>query len=226
VVDTHTQNQIGGDHNQFVYNVIDGIRHAPYRAGNSANGIVLDNTSGVCHSNLFANNLIRDCDGAGIYIANWDTANPHIYDNTLANNIIVSCGRELSHPQNMTIRTWKDSSIVVHDHEYIHDNVFESNLVYLSGVPGCIHYRGRRMSVAQWNAYDGIQMADVIAANIQTEPLFENAAARIFSLRPQSPCIDTGIDVGLTADFEGSPVPRGPRPDIGAYEFRDTAGGR
>ena len=34
-----------------------------------------------------------------------------------------------------------------------------------------------------------------------------------------SPVIDAGADVGLTMDFNGTPIPTGSAPDIGAYEF-------
>ncbi len=58
----------------------------------------------------------------------------------------------------------------------------------------------------------------------QTDPLFMNALDHDFHLQPDSPCVDAGVDVGLTQDFEGNPVPQGNAPDIGAYEFvRKTA---
>lgn len=41
-----------------------------------------------------------------------------------------------------------------------------------------------------------------------------------FSLSPDSPCIDAGVDVGLASDIEGEPI-YGP-PDIGAYEYQYT----
>ncbi len=50
------------------------------------------------------------------------------------------------------------------------------------------------------------------------DPLFVNVAGADFHLQAGSPGIDAGIDVGLTEDFEGNPVPVGGAPDIGAYE--------
>jgi len=49
-------------------------------------------------------------------------------------------------------------------------------------------------------------------------PLFIDADNYDFHLQISSPCIDTGIGVGLTEDYEGNSVPRGEGVDIGAYE--------
>lgn len=38
-------------------------------------------------------------------------------------------------------------------------------------------------------------------------------------LLPNSPCIDAGTDMGITADFDGNPRPQGAGFDIGAFEF-------
>jgi len=51
------------------------------------------------------------------------------------------------------------------------------------------------------------------------DPQFVNPTAGDFYLQFSSPAIDAGIDVGLTQDFYGRPVPQGSVPDIGAYEY-------
>jgi len=53
------------------------------------------------------------------------------------------------------------------------------------------------------------------------DPSFVDPANRDFHLKPISPCIDAGVDVGLNEDFDGTPVPWGEGVDIGAYE-RET----
>jgi len=61
------------------------------------------------------------------------------------------------------------------------------------------------------------------AHSLLADPRFNDPAGRDYSLGAGSPCIDAGIPVGLTQDFLLSPVPSGERPDMGAFERRDSA---
>jgi hypothetical protein len=70
------------------------------------------------------------------------------------------------------------------------------------------------------NYYDnstGNLNAKVGAQSITTDPLFVSAGSN-FQLQSGSPCINTGANLGLTADYLGNPVPFGAAPDMGAYE--------
>jgi len=55
--------------------------------------------------------------------------------------------------------------------------------------------------------------------SIIADPLFVDPQNANFAAANNSLAIDAGIDVGLTQDFQGKPVPQGSAPDIGAYEF-------
>lgn len=57
--------------------------------------------------------------------------------------------------------------------------------------------------------------------NVIGDPLFVNAAEYDFSLQSGSPAIDAGTMTGLgnsPVDIEGTSIPQGSAPDIGAYE--------
>jgi hypothetical protein len=68
---------------------------------------------------------------------------------------------------------------------------------------------------AKYQADTGFDAGSIAARSGLVDP-----AAGDFHLAAGSPCIDAGTDVGLAADFDGTPVPQGKSPDIGAYEFK------
>jgi len=57
----------------------------------------------------------------------------------------------------------------------------------------------------------------------KVDPQFVNLNAGDYHLQSSSPCIDAGIDVGLTSDYDGNSRPRGTGYDIGAYEYSGAA---
>ncbi len=72
-----------------------------------------------------------------------------------------------------------------------------------------------------WNNVDKTSAADWATASgeadyLTSDPLFVNAAGGDFTLQAGSPCINAGVDVGLTTDILGNPIVGDP--DIGAYE--------
>jgi len=50
------------------------------------------------------------------------------------------------------------------------------------------------------------------------DPLFIDSAKQDYQLQDNSPCIDQGIDLGVTLDFDGTTRPQGDACDMGAYE--------
>lgn len=58
-------------------------------------------------------------------------------------------------------------------------------------------------------------------SDVYFDPVLENTDDD-FTLQNTSSAINAGTDVGLTIDYAGNPVPSGPNPDMGAYEFQDS----
>jgi len=79
------------------------------------------------------------------------------------------------------------------------------------------YYGNGEYTQAQFSTYQNDTGLD--ANSISNNPIFIDTANNDFHLDSSSPCIDAGINVGLTLDFDGNPVPHGPAPDIGAYEY-------
>jgi hypothetical protein len=80
-----------------------------------------------------------------------------------------------------------------------------------------IRWCGTSYTTAQFAAYKLASGQD--SHSIVVDPLFVNAASANFRLLPTSPCIDVGVDVGLTEDFVGVELPQFEGFDIGAYEI-------
>jgi len=99
------------------------------------------------------------------------------------------------------------------------DFVLDSNYNLFYPTSGTkFNYRGTDQSFSQWksNAKSGC----VFDSNsIEGNPVFVNPGSGNFRLQASSPAIDKGIYVGLSHDRQGTPIPQGFAPDIGAYEY-------
>lgn len=88
-------------------------------------------------------------------------------------------------------RISNEESIFTHDH----------NLYYLDDISGGIGF-----------TLDETEM--------EADPLFVDLEGEDFHLRPGSPAIEGGVDLGYSLDFDDRPVPIGEAPDIGAFEYQ------
>lgn len=57
--------------------------------------------------------------------------------------------------------------------------------------------------------------------SISLDPKIIDPENQNFHIQSISPCIDAGVDIGLTQDFKGTPVPQGNGVDIGAFEYKE-----
>jgi len=87
-----------------------------------------------------------------------------------------------------------------------------------SGLPFVRYYNGT--GTATYATLAAWQATGFDAHSSVSDPLWANAAGNDFHLQVGSPAIDTGVDVGLTTDYYGDPIPQGPAPDLGVSEYQ------
>ena len=101
--------------------------------------------------------------------------------------------------------------------------IFSDNGTQVWGFGG--HYAGQKHDHNLYFSVDHSQ-TDPIGLPLGpgekiSDPHFVDYGKLDLHLRPDSPAIDGGIPVtGYNKDFDGSPVPSGKAPDMGAYEFK------
>ncbi len=204
IKNTTVRSQLNGDHNHFHHNVIDTVKNSPVKPYGTAQGIEIQGYGKdyVSHDNKIDNNIIINCDEAGIRIR---AGNSDKYNNLIRNNIIYDCG--LNSKDDLPY-----AAIIVDNHESVKRNGYLNNCIYNSkGVKKSVHYRGKFLTVKEFNAQSGY---DKISRNIQKNPKFVNARKRDFHLLPSSTCIDAGVPIEKKRYFKGK------APDIGLYEER------
>jgi len=202
---------VDGDY-EIYYNIIYNNGIGSKESSGPWGGLIITVSSGLTSNIKVFNNVIWKNNGAGP----GPTANARIYvssDSTLTfsfkNNIIGlfqdSAGYDLRYIPNGTFNLESDYNLFYED----------------SGDKNCICWAGEGYdfdhilgSESGYWSYDHSQDSHSLCQN----PLFIDADNYDFHLQLSSPCIDAGIGVGLTEDYEGNSVPRGEGVDIGAYE--------
>lgn len=117
----------------------------------------------------------------------------------------------------------------------IRNNIFGSDLTWVCRVPDNVwtnnilefDYNCLENITAIYEGGDSESktLADLQGAGralncFTTTPAFTNQAGHDYTLQDDSPCINIGVNVGLTADYLGNAMVG--VPDIGAYEFQAT----
>jgi parallel beta-helix repeat protein len=146
-------------------------------------------------SSLIANNTVFDCDvGINLY---------SLPDNYVIKNNLILGNRQEN---------------VAREGNGIFNNILSNNLYYPNG-SNLFFYVNKFYDLAGWQNITH-QDANSISADSQfLNPSGNFSQPSDFKLQASSPAIDAGADVGLTSDFEGTPVPQGASPDIGAFEY-------
>jgi len=154
----------------------------------------------TCKNTLIHNNIFYDCSyGVGVaYGDATDIRNTKVYNNVFYNI-----------PMHIYVdRTFVDSRNNIH--------------LRAAGSDVAIHNYGSGSWIINNNCYGTLATAGtpgVGTNSVVGNPLFVNTTTKDFHLQAGSPCIDKGVYVNVTKDFDGINIPQGAAPDIGAYEF-------
>jgi len=205
---------------------------------NAFDGIVIENSDGLeCYYNQSNDN---GASGIRVECGNYTFPNKNnkIYNNTLVRNRIglLVAGR------------YRETNVETALHNEIKNNIiFKNSLRALKAVNGAenkgtINGRGagniytyncfgqESTGFIEWGislTYSKYSTWEAAFGNktysVTSDPLFFDERNNDFHLKPKSPCIGAGRDVGLTRDLMGNPVPKGQGVDIGAYQQQGLA---
>ena len=185
--------------NQILRNLVYNINAGSSKCAINANG---------CENVLVAYNILRDCDYGyldGALTANSDNDNPQLYNNIIEN----MTDRGININPGIDTDNRKTATVTNNICDAVNMDIRINDWVNCGGGHNCLVNDANVSESANAN-YTGTNDLGT------TNPLFVDGAGHDFRLLMASPCINAGIDVGLTTDYRGRSVRHAP--DIGAYE--------
>jgi len=211
ITDTTVRNQVNGNNNSVYYNVILNVSNSKLKTVGVGQGIDLEGFgNGICRNNKIFNNVIANCDEAGIRL--WRGKNIK-KGNQIFNNIVYNCGRNSKNG-------YANIGIVVSKHRSVAQNLIKNNCIYNENSKKNIFYHGSRISINEFNKFGG---ESNIENNFNFAPMFQNFKKKDFKLQTNSKCINSGMQHSVIKDFFGNPVPANFQSrfkiDIGIHEF-------
>jgi parallel beta-helix repeat protein len=205
----------------------DGVIRYNKTYNNEAYGIILENPLAGASpiQTIYYNLSYGNLNGISV---NRDASDIQVYNNTIYNNTNggLIC-------EGYGIQTDMDDNI-------FRNNISVGNGTNLVAILGCANdddgtgnaysnnaFGAEASDFIEWgdstfySTYDAWESAYGGTTNsIEADPLMIDPANGNFRLRKGSPAVNTGVNVGLTSDINGKPVPRKTYPNIGAHENR------
>jgi hypothetical protein len=188
-----------------------------------------DDRSGAAHHITVAYNVIWGCSGHALNMGS--------DDDLIANNVFAKSNENhhygIDHPHSGPCFITYDEGT---KNVTIANNIFykppKENKYAISGCTSCKGWKISNNLVvggSMWQSSTPGRMASMAGNNYcsfgcekkELNPMFlsaigENDAAADFKLKSNSPCINKGINVGFTKDYQNKPIKN--MPDIGAFE--------
>jgi len=192
----HTEAQSGYtiDNTEIYYNVLYNIGEHGIHIGARSAGVNI-------YNNVICGTLSGIASSDGIDIASSTSSNINIKNNIVV-DILTNC-----------FLVESSSPISSCDYNCWYNSVSVNNYVYVVGVG--------TYGVGDFDDYKTDTGFDI--HGVWEDPKFIDKTNHNFQLQIISPCLNAGINVGLTQDYIGNTVPLGSGVDMGAYEMGGVA---
>ncbi|MGD2175940.1 MAG: right-handed parallel beta-helix repeat-containing protein, partial [Candidatus Brocadiaceae bacterium] len=164
-------------------------------------------TGGLLHDVRICNNVVYNCAGPGLVLADWGRGENHpVRSVAFINNTVHRCGSRWG--GGMHFYTTEAENVLV-----------RNNIFSLCGPPPVDMRKEPVSRRIDHNLFHGPDRAFGLAA-VRGDPLFVDADGGDFRLRPGSPAIDAGSpEEAPGRDIGGRERPWGDGMDIGAWEY-------
>ena len=180
---------------------------------NAYTGVVFKPKTGGSNIYIYNSTFARNSAGEFYDPSGYGTNNVYLY-----NNIFFT-----DHVNNVTLENTDEQTLAGEDNNYFFSNdpVNATKAIKLGG-SNYRSYTYAQIENGTWFAQTGNGEYDI--GKIKSlpdlpDPGFADLTNNNYTLAEGSLAIDAGVDVGLSGDHDGTPVPCGPYPDMGAYEY-------
>ena len=238
-----------GSNNEIAYNTIKNAIAPSYDYG--VDGGALDFFGYDAFTTISGNNIhhnwVQDSDG---FFEIGSTNGALISNNSFYSNVLVNNGAvmtiHLAGPWNTRVENLQFNNNTVYENtsewtlsgqrgnwrlirfgETAPSNAtlsMKNNIWSVSGVPQLSTHDGFAHTHNLYWLTNGTQLGLSLGqGEVQANPLFISPSAKNFQLSAGSQAINVGLNLGYTFDFNGTAIPQGGAPDLGAYEFGVTS---